>query len=346
MGRYMEETSKLQVLKCPACNAKLTYFFEFDQVITCPVCHNRMNSHVPQTVEAHMPLRYVSPTIDVDGFKHLMAQTLVDIDFVPCDVFQAIDAEEVFCIYLPMYLYEGTYQVAWSGNGANQQQLHGNATGKMAYLYLANDRKGDLPKELRDFTTCLPYDAEALSSFEAGHIDATDSHILTALSTITAEAVWKKWGSKLTDKLAKSTVHDQIGNQKVRKLKISPTVELTKLGEPLFVSFYFSYYTYNNRRYCFIADGQGKHLSYNNPIDKRESSYVRNCKVLMLIVKWMWMLAVLVWAVYDYRLAMGYLVAWAICKVVVDRVLKLQIARRFKRSKETRQADADLFLGI
>lgn len=275
-----------------------------------------------------------------------MAQTLVDIDFVPCDVFQAIDAEEVFCIYLPMYLYEGTYQVAWSGNGANQQQLHGNATGKMAYLYLANDRKGDLPKELRDFTTCLPYDAEALSSFEAGHIDATDSHILTALSTITAEAVWKKWGSKLTDKLAKSTVHDQIGNQKVRKLKISPTVELTKLGEPLFVSFYFSYYTYNNRRYCFIADGQGKHLSYNNPIDKRESSYVRNCKVLMLIVKWMWMLAVLVWAVYDYRLAMGYLVAWAICKVVVDRVLKLQIARRFKRSKETRQADADLFLGI
>lgn len=342
----MEETSKLQVLKCPACNAKLTYFFEFDQVITCPVCHNRMNSHVLQTVEAHMPLRYVSPTIDVDGFKHLMAQTLVDIDFVPCDVFQAIDAEEVFCIYLPMYLYEGTYQVAWSGNGANQQQFHGNATGKMAYLYLANDRKGDLPKELRDFTTCLPYDAEALSSFEVGHIDATDSHVLTTLSTITAEAVWKKWGTKLTDKLAKSTVHDQIGNQKVRKLKISPTVELTNLGEPLFVPFYFSYYTYNNRRYCFIADGQGKHLSYNNPIDKRESSYARNCKVLMLIVKWMWMLAVLVWAVYDYRLALGYLVAWAICKVVVDRVLKLQIARRFKRSKETRQADADLFLGI
>lgn len=342
----MEETSKLQVLKCPACNAKLTYFFEFEQVITCPVCHNRMNSHVLQTVEAHMPLRYVSPTIDVDGFKHLMAQTLVDIDFVPCDVFQAIDAKEVFCIYLPMYLYEGTYQVAWSGIGPDQQQLNGNAKGKLAYLYLANDRQGDLPKELRDFTTCLPYDAEALSSFEVGHIDATDSHVLATLSTITAEAVWKKWGTKLTDKLAKSTVHDQIGNQKVRKLKISPSVELTNLGEPLFVPFYFSYYTYNNRRYCFIADGQGKHLSYNNPIDKRESSYARNCKVLMLIVKWMWMLAVLVWAVNDYRLAMGYLVAWAICKVVVDRVLKLQIARRLKRSKETRKADADLFLGI
>lgn len=342
----MEETSKLQVLKCPACNAKLTYFFEFDQVITCPVCHNRMNSYIPQTVEAHMPLRYVSPTIDVDGFKHLMAQTLVDIDFVPCDVFQAIDAEEVFCIYLPMYLYEGTYQVAWSGNGANQQQLHGKATGKMGYLFLANDGKGELPKELRDFTACLPYDAEALSPFVADNIDATDSHILTALSTITAEAVWKKWGSKLTDKLAKSTVHDQIGNQKVRKLKISPTVELTNQGELLYVPFYFTYYTYNNHRYSFIVDGQGKHQSYNNPIDKRDSSYVINCRILMLIVKWMWMLAVLVWAVYAYRLAMGYLVAWAICKVVVDRVLKLQIARRFKRSKETRQADADLFLGI
>lgn len=342
----MEETSKLQVLKCPACNAKLTYFFEFEQVITCPVCHNRMNSHVPQTVEAHMPLRYVSPTIDVDGFKHLMAQTLVDIDFVPCDVFQAIDAKEVFCIYLPMYLYEGTYQVAWSGIGPDQQQLNGNAKGKLAYLYLANDRKGDLPKELRDFTTCLPYDAEALSSFEVGHIDATDSHVLATLSTITAEAVWKKWGTKLTDKLAKSTVHDQIGNQKVRKLKISPTVELTNLGEPLFVPFYFTYYTYNNHRYSFIVDGQGKHQSYNNPIDKRESSYVRNKRILLFVVKWLWMLAVLVWVAYDSRFALGYLVAWAICKVVVDRTLKQQIARRFKRSKETRQADADLFLGI
>lgn len=342
----MEETSKLQVLKCPACNAKLTYFFEFDKVITCPVCHNRMNSHVPQTVEAHMPLRYVSPTIDVDGFKHLMAQTLVDIDFVPCDVFQAIDAEEVFCIYLPMYLYEGTYQVAWSGIGPDQQQLNGNAKGKLAYLYLANDRKGDLPKELRDFTTCLPYDAEALSSFEAGHIDATDSHVLATLSTITAEAVWKKWGTKLTDKLAKSTVHDQIGNQKVRKLKISPSVELTNQGELLYVPFYFTYYTYNNHRYSFIVDGQGKHQSYNNPIDKRESSYVRNKRILLFVVKWLWMLAVLVWVAYDSRFALGYLVAWAICKVVVDRALKQQIARRFKRSKETRQADADLFLGI
>jgi uncharacterized protein YbaR (Trm112 family) len=342
----MEETSKLQVLKCPACNAKLTYFFEFDQVITCPVCHNRMNSHVSQTVEAHMPLRYVSPTIDVDGFKYLMAQTLVDIDFVPCDVFQAIDAEEVFCIYLPMYLYEGIYQVAWSGNGANQQQLHGKATGKIAYLFLANDGKGELPKELRDFTACLPYDAEALSPFVADNIDATDSHILTALSTMSAEDVWKKWGKAHTDELAMRSVHAQIGNQKVRKLKTSTNIELTNQGELLYVPFYFTYYTYNNHRYSFIADVQGKHQSYNNPIDKRESSYARNCKVLMLIVKWMWMLAVLVWAVYDYRLAMGYLVAWAICKVVVDRVLKLQIARRFKRSKETRQADADLFLGI
>ena len=35
----MEETSKLQVLKCPACNAKLTYFFEFDKVITSGQTH-------------------------------------------------------------------------------------------------------------------------------------------------------------------------------------------------------------------------------------------------------------------------------------------------------------------
>ena len=138
-------------------------------------------------------------------------------------------------------------------------------------------------------------------------------------------------------------MHDQIGNQKVRKLKISPTVELTNLGEPLFVPFYFSYYTYNNHRYCFIADGHGKHLSYNNPIDKRESSYVRNKRILLFVVKWLWMLAVLVWVAYDYRFALGYLVVWAIGKIIVDRVIKQLISRRLKISKTKRLADAEHF---
>lgn len=63
----------------------------------------------------------------------------------------------------------------------------------------------------------------------------------------------------------------------------------------------------------------------------------------MLIVKWMWMLAVLVWAVYDYRLAMGYLVVWAIGKIIVDRVIKQLISRRLKISKTKRLADAEHF---
>lgn len=339
----MAETRKLQVLKCPACNAKLTYFFAFEQAITCPVCHNRMERPLSQAVDASMPMRYVSPTMDVEGFKHLMAQTLVDTDYVPCDVFQAITAQDVFCIYLPMYLYEGTYQVAWSGNGANQQQLHGNATGKMAYLFLANDGKGELPKELRDFTACLPYDTEALSPFVADNIDATDSHILTALSAMSAEDVWKKWGKAHTDELAMRSVHAQIGNQKVRKLKTSTNIELTNQGELLYVPFYFTYYTYNNHRYSFIADGQGKHQSYNNPIDKRESSYVRNKRILLFVVKWLWMLAALVCVAYDYRFALGYLVVWAIGKIIVDRVIKQLVSRRLKISKMKRQADAEHF---
>ena len=339
----MAETIKLQVLKCPACNAKLTYFFAFGQRVMCPICHNKMERSMPQQVEANMPLRYVAPTVDMKGFKRLMAQTLVDTDYVPCDVFQAINAQAVFCIYLPMYLYEGSYQVAWSGNGSGQQQVNGNVQGHLAYLCLANDSKGDLPKELRDFTVHLPYDTATLIPFTADNLDATDSHVLTVQPTSSAENVWKKWGKELTEKLALRDVHAQIGNRKVRHLKTSSTAELTTAGELLYVPFYFTYYTYSNRHYCFMADGLGKHLSYVNPVDKSERNYVRNKLVLMLVVKWIWMLAVLVWAAYDYRAALVYLVAWAIGKFVADRVLNQQITRRLKCSKEARQADAERF---
>ena len=57
------------------------------------------------------------------------------------------------------------------------------------------------------------------------------------------------------------------------------------------------------------------------------------------------MLAALVWVAYDYRFALGYLVVWAIGKIIVDRVIQQLISRRLKISKMKRQADAEHFLG-
>ena len=72
---------------------------------------------------------------------------------------------------------------------------------------------------------------------------------------------------------------------------------------------------------------------------------MRNKRILLFVVKWLWMLAALVWVAYDYRFALGYLVVWAIGKIIVDRVIKQLISRRLKISKMKRQADAEHFLG-
>lgn len=41
----MAETRELQVLRCPACNAKFTNFSVYKKTVTCPACHNVITNY-------------------------------------------------------------------------------------------------------------------------------------------------------------------------------------------------------------------------------------------------------------------------------------------------------------
>ena len=51
----MAETRELQVLRCPACNAKFTNFSVYKKTVTCPACHNVITNPVAKYIFTENP---------------------------------------------------------------------------------------------------------------------------------------------------------------------------------------------------------------------------------------------------------------------------------------------------
>lgn len=118
----MAETRELQVLRCPACNAKFTNFSVYKKTVTCPACHNVITNPVAETRKEDMPERMIPFSTQESDFESALTNTLINQDYVPRDIFQAINAGNVFRAYLPMYLYEGSYQASWSCESSYRDQ--------------------------------------------------------------------------------------------------------------------------------------------------------------------------------------------------------------------------------
>ncbi len=361
----MSETRELQILRCPACNAKFTNFSAYKKTITCPACHNVITNPIAETRKEDMPERMIPFSTQESDFENSLTNTLVNQDYVPRDIFQSISAGNVFRAYLPMYLYEGSYQASWSCESSYKDQevkiksnmfdsgktlstkevkkwrpQNGNASGNFAFLCLANEGKDDLPEELRNFTYQFPYDVMMSKKFDPEIISADDERLITVPRNADETIVWQKHGKDLVNDTAERAALNQIGNQEIRNFRASSSFNLATKGEYMLVPFWFVYYTYNNKRYNFMMDGTGQHTSYSYPVNQEEVDFVNGKEKIKKFTNWLWLLVILVAWLLGFSFAIGYLVVWFIAKIVVKKQMNKQINERLNESRAARQAAA------
>lgn len=354
----MAETRELQVLRCPACNAKFTNFSVYKKTVTCPACHNVITNPVAETRKEDMPERMIPFSTQESDFESALTNTLINQDYVPRDIFQAINAGNVFRAYLPMYLYEGSYQSSWSCESSYRDQevkvssksvstrevkkwrpQNGNASGNFAFLCLANEGQDDLPQELRNFTYQFPYDVMMSKKFDPEMLGEDDERLITVARNADETIVWQKHGKDLVNDTAERAALNQIGNQEIRNFRASSSFNLTTKGDYMLAPFWFVYYTYNNSRYNFMMDGTGQHTSYSYPVDQEEVDFVNSKEKVKKTVKWLWLIVFLLLFV-NFKVAVGYLVCWFIAKIIVNKKMNQAIQDRLQESRDARAAAA------
>jgi len=361
----MAETMQLQIVKCPACNQTLTSFSAFKSTATCPRCGTVMKNPLATAKEEVRPERIIPFTTQEGDFEKCLVNTLINQDFVPKNIFESINTDNVFRAYLPMYLFEGTYQSSWSCESSYEDQKvdisrnwtdsgktistktvkkwrpqNGNAAGNFAFLCLANEDSEDLPVELRNFTYQFPYDVMMSKQFDGDMLNDEDERMITIPRNADTNIVWQKHGKDLVDDTAQDAALNQIGDQEIRNFRASSSFNLATKGEYILAPFWFVYYTYNNQRYNFMMDGTGQRTSYNYPIDQDEVDFVNGKEKIKKIVKWLWLLCFVLMYLINITAGIVFLAIWFVGKFIVNKMMDNQIQAHLQESKVARQTSA------
>lgn len=361
----MAEMMNLQIVKCPACNKPLTSFSAFKSKVTCPQCGTVIKNPMVTAKEEPSPERIIPFSTQEADFEKAMVNTLIEQDYVPKNIFDAINTDNVFRAYLPMYLFEGTYQASWSCESSYEDQQvkisnnwtdsgktlstktvtkwrpqNGNAAGNFAVLCLANEESDGLPEELRKFTYQFPYDVMMSKKFDGDLLKDEDECLVTISRDADPALVWQKHGKSMVDETAQRAALNQIGNQDIRNFRASSSFSLTTKGEYVLAPFWFVYYTYNNGRYNFMMDGTGQRYSHNFPVDEEEVAFVNGKERIKTIVKWLWILCVALVFLVNFSFGIGSLVVWFIAKFIVNKVMDYQIKAHLEQSRQERRNSA------
>ncbi len=361
----MAENLKLHVLQCPNCRHAIETFSPFKASTKCPSCGTVISNPNFITKEADIPSRMIPFTTQESDFEQALVNTLIGQDYVPKDIFQAINTDAVFRAYLPMYLFEGTYQASWSCESSYEDQKvdisrnwtdsgktistktvkkwrpqNGNASGNFAFLCLANEGDKSLPEELRNFTNQFPYDVMLSKEFNGELLTEDDERLVTVSRNADATIVWQKHGKDLVDETAQRAALNQIGDQEIRNFRASSSFNLTTKGDYLLVPFWFVYYNYNNQRYNFMMDGTGQHWSYSYPQDQEMIDFVNGKEKIKKYVKWCWLLTFVLFYFFNFTVAAVYFVLWLIAKIIVNKKINSAIDAAFAEAKEVRRQSA------
>ena len=354
-----ETTLRLQQVICPSCKRPINTFNPNKLMAECPYCHSKMVNPLVKPKDVPVPDRIIPFTTNEQSFENALTNALINQDYVPTNIFEAISTGDVIQAYLPMYLFEGTYNASWSCESSYMDQKvkvgsnsvstkdvkkwrpqNGNAAGNFAFLCLANEGN-EIPDELRQFTSLFPYDVMMSKEYADGMIDFNDENMMTLERNADETLVWQKHGKDMVEETAKNAALNQIGNQEIRNFRASSSFNLTTKGKYVYAPFWFVYYNYAGGQFHFLMDGIGQRTEYSYPVNQEEVDFVKGKEKIKSWVTWLWPLALLLWYVFNFTTAFVYLIIWLIGKFVVNKMMDKQIQEHLDNSKAQRQAGAD-----
>ena len=354
-----ETTLRLQQVICPSCKRPINTFNPNKLMAECPYCHSKMVNPLVKPKNVPVPERIIPFTTNEQTFENALTNALINQDYVPTNIFEAISTGDVIQAYLPMYLFEGTYNASWSCESSYMDQKvkvgsnsvstkdvkkwrpqNGNAAGNFAFLCLANEGN-EIPDELRQFTSLFPYDVMMSKEYADGMIDFNDENMMTLERNADETLVWQKHGKDMVEETAKNAALNQIGNQEIRNFRASSSFNLTTKGKYVYAPFWFVYYNYAGGQFHFLMDGIGQRTEYSYPVNQEEVDFVKGKEKIKGYVTWLWVLALLLWYVFNFTTAFVYLIIWLIGKIVVNKMMDKQIQERLEDSKAQRQAGAN-----
>lgn len=278
-------------IQCNGCGASFEADATSQHSVECPYCGNAVSlptkKTTPNTPKTKDTNREVIPfAISEEQAIAAVLQRLIDTDKVPYDVFQRMSNVKVEKYALPMFVYEGTYDVAWSATSIVEKSrkyrdkngnlkteyydeyypISGNAYGGFSTMLLANGSDSVHP-EMRRFTYLLNFTDTLRKAIKKADPKTIFDGCTIVTEDISENALWK---GKSMDKFLCDEADYAASRQitgRYSDLRTSWNANYDVFHNIL-MGFYFITYTYNGRTYYSTVDGYTGEVYQSSPQDE------------------------------------------------------------------------------
>lgn len=282
--------SPIQVtaLKCPNCACPISDYNGRHSIVKCKDCGHVLVITGEIAASTEPPERIIPFTTSEQDFESMMEDVLLNTADCPPDIFDAIELDRVRPLYLPMYLYTGSYEGDWYGElgqediyiGTNElgrlvekkriewSFTQGTVRGDFAALTLAY-RGALVPPQLLTFAKNYPVSHADACEFEDHYLTQFDN-IQAVQNTEDKEASWLEYGYKQMLEQANEKIYRMLRQQESRGIKGEIRIEENPSPSIIYFPFWYVRFQYKSKSYFFIMDGQGKKLQHLLPKDKTQ----------------------------------------------------------------------------
>lgn len=284
-------------IKCPHCGAETTE-------IICEYCGSTIHSE--DIGEAEPKSNYIPFKISQEEAISLLYKRLVEEADVPLDIFNHIEIKKVERLIIPMFLFNGAIEGAWSATILNERSRQVNRNGQQRteyyteyvpisgtlntafWLMTSSNQKAELPALLRDYINAVDFTdthASSIISIDGKHdYSKDDCKVLDSDSepmTVFRSSCVSNHLNAIATQVAMSQVP---GKYQDLKFTWNATGDLKDL---LLLSMYYIIFSYKGDEYSYCVDGVGASEYIKAPKDTNPTKKIRRhciCKLVISVI--------------------------------------------------------------
>jgi len=266
MNKVFIYTLDFYRVECPKCHGQLNSIAPLSGQVLCPFCGTVYHITANMNKEAEMPEQIVPFATLVGDFEYSAWKMLKNEDYAPVNISRLISFEGAKGVYLPVYVYEGNYDCAWSCKIKQNSTTDTEKNTKEVYRLQNGVSKGDysiicaayegveLNKELAEYVRTLNYRYDDLKPFLPQDLN----NYLFMVRNRDDLQTWRQWGDDTLNNMVMKNTLIQMQNNEVKDFKCSVTSTGTSEGIFIYYPVWMLNYQYDSELHHIFMDGTGR----------------------------------------------------------------------------------------
>ena len=261
------ETLNFYQVECPKCHGQLNSTAPISGQNTCTFCCTAYHITANVTLQTDIPAQIIPFKTIPDDFEQQALGMLRNVDYAPANISEIIPFGNTKGFYLPVYLFKGKYESAWScsikqtsvANDASEQQHemyrseNGVSKGEYAIICLAYEGVGS-STELLDYIRTLDYSDDGIKPFLSD--DLSNCYFLPRNRDI--QKTWQQCGEDSVNSKARKKALIQLQSNDIKDFKCNISIDPLRDGMFIFYPVWMLNYKHLNESHYIFMDGAGR----------------------------------------------------------------------------------------